>query len=212
MHAPTGGWVLLMSGIHMDFSVADPLNILIKHELTHFGEDSKEYTDFVQLVKDSKVFRDWINSKITGSKSVGAKSAQYRKEIMDRYERAGQTLTVTGADGEMIANFVADTLFTDNGSGMDALIKQAQTKDRPLLIQWLIDFIRSVKSLFKGQYIPPEVLRLERKYVQMLKDVQGTERQKNTADGGEKFSIAQDNDGNNVVIIDSYFFIRSCST
>ena len=189
--------------IHMDFSVADPLNILIKHELTHFGEDSKEYTDFVQLVKDSKAFEKWINSKITGSKSTGAKSAQYRKEIMDRYERAGQTLTVTGADGEMMANFVADTLFTDNGSGMDALIKQAQTKDRPLLIQWLIDFIRSVKSLFKGQYIPPEVLRLERKYVQMLKDAQGTERQKNTADGGEKFSIAQDNDGNNVVIIDT---------
>lgn len=189
--------------IHMDFSVADPLNILIKHELTHFGEDSKEYTDFVQLVKDSKAFEKWINSKITGNKSVGAKSAQYRKEIMDRYERAGKTLTVTGADGEMTANFVADTLFTDNGSGMDALIKQAAVKDRNVLIQWVIDFIRSVKSLFKGQYIPPEVLRLERKYVQMLKDAQGTERQKNTADGGEKFSIAQDNDGNNVVIIDT---------
>ena len=81
---------------------------------------------------------------------------------------------------------------TDNGSGMDALIKQAAVKDRNVLIQWVIDFIRSVKSLFKGQYIPPEVLRLERKYVQMLKDVQGTERQKNTADGGEKFSIADE--------------------
>ena len=92
----------------------------------------------------------------------------------------------------MIANFVADTLFTDNGSGIDALIKQAAAKDRNVLIQWVIDFIRSVKSLFKGQYIPPEVLRLERKYVQMLKDVQGTERQKNTAENvGVRFSVAK---------------------
>lgn len=181
------------NNIHMDFSVADPLNILIKHELTHFGEESREYNDFVRLVKDSKVFRDWINSKISGEKNISAKSAQYRQQIMDRYENAGEKLTVTGADGEMTANFVADTLFTDNGSGLDALIRQAEAKDRPVLIQWVIDFVKSVKSLFKGQYVPPEVLRLERKYVQMLKDAQSTEGQKNTAEnGGEKFSINSD--------------------
>ena len=181
------------NNIHMDFSVADPLNILIKHELTHFGEESREYNDFVRLVKDSKVFRDWINSKISGEKNISAKSAQYRQQIMDRYENAGEKLTVTGADGEMTANFVADTLFTDNGSGLDALIRQAEPKDRPVLIQWVIDFVKSVKSLFKGQYVPPEVLRLERKYVQMLKDAQSTEGQKNTAEnGGEKFSINSD--------------------
>lgn len=103
----------------------------------------------------------------------------------------------------MIANFAADTLFTDNGSGMDTLVQMAKEADRPAIIRWALNFIRAVKNLFKGQYVPLEVLRLERKYVQMLKDVQGTERQKNTADGGEKFSIAQDNDGNNVVIIDT---------
>lgn len=180
------------NNIHMDFSVADPLNILIKHELTHFGEESREYNDFVRLVKDSKVFRDWINSKISGEKNISAKSAQYRQQIMDRYENAGEKLTVTGADGEMTANFVADTLFTDNGSGLDALIRQAEAKDRPVLIQWIIDFVKSVKSLFKGQYVPPEVLRLERKYVQMLKDAQSSEGQKNTVEnGGVRFSVAK---------------------
>ncbi len=187
------------NNIHMDFSVADPLNILIKHELTHFGEESREYNDFVRLVKDSKVFRDWINSKISGEKNISAKSAQYRQQIMDRYENAGEKLTVTGADGEMTANFVADTLFTDNGSGLDALIRQAEAKDRPVLIQWVIDFVKSVKSLFKGQYVPPEVLRLERKYVQMLKDAQSTEGQKNTAENnGVRYSIAVESNNSSI--------------
>lgn len=187
------------NNIHMDFSVADPLNILIKHELTHFGEESREYNDFVRLVKDSKVFRDWINSKISGEKNISAKSAQYRQQIMDRYENAGEKLTVTGADGEMTANFVADTLFTDNGSGLDALIRQAEAKDRPVLIQWIIDFVKSVKSLFKGQYVPPEVLRLERKYVQMLKDAQSTEGQKNTAENnGVRYSIAVESNNSSI--------------
>lgn len=187
------------NNIHMDFSVADPLNILIKHELTHFGEESREYNDFVRLVKDSKVFRDWINSKISGEKNISAKSAQYRQQIMDRYENAGEKLTVTGADGEMTANFVADTLFTDNGSGLDALIRQAEAKDRPVLIQWIIDFVKSVKSLFKGQYVPPEVLRLERKYVQMLKDAQSSEGQKNTVENnGVRYSIAVESNNSSI--------------
>ena len=179
--------------IHMDYSVTNPLNILIKHELTHFGEESREYNDFVSLVKDSKVFKDWINSKISGEKSTSAKSAQYRKEIMQRYENAGKALTVAEADAEMIANFVADSLFTEDGAGLDALIKQADAKDRPVIIQWIIDFINSIKSLFKGNYTPPEISGLERKYTEMLKSAEKTrkeESKKNTAEGGKKFNIS----------------------
>lgn len=186
--------------IYMDFSVIDPINVLIKHELTHFGEESSTYSDFVNLVKNSNIFKDWINSKISGERDIRAKSEQYSQDIAERYRKAGKYLTVQEADDEMIANFVADTLFTDSGSGIDALINQASAEVRPALIQWVIDFLRSVKSLFKGQYIPPEVLRLERKYAGMLKDAQGTERQKNTAVGAVKFSIAVDDSGKYVDI------------
>lgn len=192
--------------IHMDFSVVDPINILIKHELTHFGEDGKLYDSFVRAVKKSSAYKMWLDSQIPGEKSTAEKAAEYRESVMQRYRAAGENISPAGADAELIAHFAADNLFAGNGSGLDALIRQANAKDRPVLIQWIIDLINSVKSLFKGQHIPMEVLRLERKYTAMLKAAENAlaeTRQKNSAEGGNKFSIAQDNYGEDIVVIDT---------
>lgn len=183
-----------LGNIHMDYSVTDPINILIKHELTHFGEDGKLYYNFVRAVKESNSYKKWLDRQISGNKSTAAKAAEYRNNIIKRYEVAGKKLSPEGADAEMIANFAADNLFTEDGAGLDTLIKQADAKDRHVIIQWIIDFINSIKSLFKGNYIPPEISRLERKYTEMLKSAEkalSDIMQKNTAEnGGEKFSVS----------------------
>ena len=176
--------------IHMDFSVTDPVNILVKHELTHFGERGDTYKSFVNMVKNSNLFTEWLNSKIQDN--VSNKERAYRNRILENYKNAGvENISYSDTQDEMIANFAADMLFTDNGSGMDTLIQMAKEADRPAIIRWALNFIRKAKNLFKGKFKTSELNRLEKKYAEMLKDAQAAAGQKNTAEkGGKKFSIS----------------------
>ena len=168
--------------IHVGFSVVDPINFILKHELTHFGERSEDYQDFVETVKKSNVYAKWLDSKYPGNDSTPAKAAKYREDKMKNYAKSGVDLSVSEADAELIADFVGEALFTDGGSGMEALVKSANKKERPKIIQFILDFIQYLKEKLKGnRSITLELLNLERKYAQMLNDAEGAESQKNTA-------------------------------
>ena len=157
--------------IHMDFSVTDPVNVLVKHELTHFGERGDTYKSFVNMVKNSNIFTEWLNSKI--KENVSNKEQVYRNRILENYKNAGvENISYSDTQDEMIANFAADMLFTDNGSGMDTLVQMAKEADRPAIIRWILNFIRAVKNLFKGKFKTSELNKLEKKYVEMLKQAE----------------------------------------
>ena len=71
----------------------------------------------------------------------------------------------------MIADFVGDALFSDNGSGLEGIIKNADTKERGAIRQFLHDFISYLKKKISGnREISFEVSRLEDMFNRMFTD------------------------------------------
>ncbi|MBR2042985.1 MAG: hypothetical protein IJ946_01450 [Clostridia bacterium] len=47
--------------IHIDFHCSNPVEFVLKHELTHYGESSALYSDFCKAVITSEAFAQWID-------------------------------------------------------------------------------------------------------------------------------------------------------
>ena len=93
----------------------------------------------------------------------------------------------------MIADFVGDALFLDNGSGLEGIIKNADTKERGAIRQFLHDFISYLKKKISGnREISFEVSRLEDMFNRMFTDA----TEKTSDNQTEKYSIAF-GEGNN---------------
>ena len=110
--------------IHIGFTVVDPINFIFKHELTHFGEGTEQYKKFVQAVKGSKLFREWVaeRTKLSSTNDV--------ESLIEMYE------TIYKRDSsEMYSDVVGDRLFTEDGSGLEALVNSIDVKDRTAFIQ-----------------------------------------------------------------------------
>ena len=86
----------------------------------------------------------------------------------------------------MIADFVGDALFSDNGSGLEGIIKNADTKERGAIRQFLHDFISYLKKKISGnREISFEISRLEDMFNRMFTDA----TEKTSDNQTEKFSI-----------------------
>ena len=71
----------------------------------------------------------------------------------------------------MIADFVGDALFSDNGSGLEGIIKNADTKERGAIRQFLHDFISYLKKKISGnREISFEISKLEDMFNRMFTD------------------------------------------
>ena len=186
--------------ITIDYENKQPIQFIFKHELTHFGESSKLYGDFTEAVEKSKLFEKWLGEKTGKQGSTVRLKAQLLNDIMSTRTNAGAAVDISGARAEMIADFVGDALFSDNGSGLEGIIKNADTKERGAIRQFLHDFISYLKKKISGnREISFEISKLEDMFNRMFTDV----TEKTSDSQTEKFSIAKDNDGNNVVVIDT---------
>ncbi len=186
--------------ITIDYENKQPIQFIFKHELTHFGEGSKLYGDFTEAVEKSKLFEKWLGKKTGKQGSTVRLKAQLLNDIMSTRTNAGAAVDISGARAEMIADFVGDALFSDNGSGLEGIIKNADTKERGAIRQFLHDFISYLKKKISGnREISFEISKLEDMFNRMFTDV----TEKTSDSQTEKFSIAKDNDGNNVVVIDT---------
>lgn len=71
----------------------------------------------------------------------------------------------------MIADFVGDALFSDNGSGLEGIIKNADTRERGAIRQFLHDFISYLKKKISGnREISFEISKLEDMFNRMFTD------------------------------------------
>lgn len=81
----------------------------------------------------------------------------------------------------MIADFVGDALFSDNGSGLEGIIKNADTKERGAIRQFLHDFISYLKKKISGnREISFEISKLEDMFNRMFTDA--TEKVSNNSE------------------------------
>ena len=167
--------------ITIDYENKQPIQFIFKHELTHFGESSKLYGNFTDAVEKSKLFEKWLGEK-TGKQGRAVRlKAQLLNDIMSTRTNTGAAVDISGARAEMIADFVGDALFSDNGSGLEGIIKNADTKERGTIRQFLHDFISYLKKKISGnREISFEISKLEDMFNRMFTDA--TEKVSNNSE------------------------------
>ena len=155
------GYVEKETGIiHLNTYAKNPIGFVFKHELTHYSEKAKGYLDFVNEVKQSGAYQKWITEKM-GESNIRVAEYKYKQKLLATYVDI-ESISNLKIEAEMIADFVGDMLFTENGSGMVALTVDLDTKKRNAFVQWLIDFISYLKTkLFGQKYMALELSVLE---------------------------------------------------
>lgn len=167
--------------ITIDYENKQPIQFIFKHELTHFGEGSNLYGDFTEAVEKSKLFEKWLGEKTGKQGSTVRLKAQLLNDIMSTRTNAGAAVDTSGARAEMIADFVGDALFSDNGSGLEGIIKNADTRERGAIRQFLHDFISYLKKKISGnREISFEISKLEDMFNRVFTDA--TEKVSNNSD------------------------------
>lgn len=194
------GYIETDGTIHIDYNCKNPVEFVLKHELTHFGEDTEEYKSFVKEVKNSKAYEQWINKKVGGVEKPEIKSAIYRKRIMDNYAANGVKLTPTQAEAELIADFSGEVLFRADGSGLKSIMSDMSNSRRSKFANFFRNFITYLKAkLTHNKTISAEVLKLEQLFNKALS---AAEQKNNTTEGDVKYSIAYTTDNKPVAIIE----------
>lgn len=98
-------------------------NYILAHELTHSLEESKHYNQLKEFILDSRIYDDSLKSRDT----THTEEVTKRQEL---YEKYGKELTTEQAEQELIADFIADELLTNEES-----IKELAYKDKKLFVK-----------------------------------------------------------------------------
>lgn len=152
---------------------------MFKHELTHFGETSELYQDFVDNIRTSSVYLEWLQAK-TGNNinSVGKLEGVYRDMVIES-RKSVAPVGFAEAQQEMYADFCGDVLFSNNQNALNRLMDSLDKKERPKFIQFILDFITYLKEKIAGnKQITLELVKLENQFAQMLNNAKENTDQK----------------------------------
>lgn len=166
----------------------------------NFGKGSKQYKEFVSVVENSKAFESWLKDK-TGLENTSAVRMKYAhmQSIIESRESVAP-IDSAQAQNELIADFVGDMLFTDDGSKLEGLLADVDSKQHNAVVRFVLDFISYLKKKLQGnKQLTFELSRLEDSFNRMLLDV----KENTTDDGGVKYSIGYTTDNKPVAIIDN---------
>lgn len=152
--------------IILDKKTENPLKQVFIHELGHFSETSKTYAKLSKKIMESKALENWLTEKGYKGSFTNKKSA-YRAEKKRAYSENGVALTKDGADAEMIANFLGETIGTEEKFNvfMSELTKE-QKKN-------FLDYIKEVIDWFKATFtnsVPAEIRQIESLYKKAVRE------------------------------------------
>ncbi len=185
--------------IHIGYTVYNPVQFILKHELTHFGEGTEAYTAFIEAVQTSKAYLNWPQKKTgSASNSLGKLEGLYREAVIKSREKTAP-IGAAKAQAEMFADFCGDVMFTERG--LKSLAKAVEAKHRPKVIQFVLDFFVYLKQKLSGnKQFTMEIARLESKYADMLRSANETATDNNGevrySMGREENDINSSNDNN----------------
>lgn len=180
--------------LHIGYSVIDPVTFIFKHELTHFGEGTEQYTKFVKAVENSTAFKNWLEARYPElkDKNIEKLIGRYRQEVMDSRAKVAP-LKPAEAHAEMIADFVGDILFTEDGSGLESLLSSLDYKERNAVVQYILDFLSYLKKKLAGnKELVFEISRLEDNFNRAISEATATKKFP-TNGGGVQFIVNQEN-------------------
>lgn len=157
--------------LYVGDEVANPVEFVFKHELTHYGERSKYYAEFARAVRDSKAFKKWLDTQATyTTKDAAGKELQLHLILKERYKGV-KNLTEPESQREVIANFVADVLFKGDVDTLSEILNEATPTQKNAVMRFLSDFFSWLKSKFTGsKQITSEIADLENMFRELIGD------------------------------------------
>lgn len=182
--------------IHIGYTVYNPVAFIFKHELTHFGEGSAQYNNFVKAVKKSKTFKHWLQKETGRKKATNVEDAYILKIARERgyIKNENGALTQEERDElhcEMIADFVGKCIFNEDSTMLDSMLSDLDYRERNAVIQYILDFLSYLKKKLAGNNdIIFEISRLEDNFKRMISEAVETKKETPTKNGGDlQFSI-----------------------
>lgn len=131
-----------------------PIRAILKHELTHSLEGTKAYAELSDFVLREFIETDAGKSGLSLDAVVDAKIAQYAD--------AGKTLSRDDAMRELVADYCASKLFTN-----DAAIRRLSA-GKPGVARRILNWIRSMKTKIAGTAEEKTLARAEKLYHEAL--------------------------------------------
>lgn len=116
-------------------------NYILAHELTHTLEESNYYNQLKSFILNSRIYDDSLKLRDT----THTEEVRNRQEL---YEKEGKKLTKEQAERELIADFIADELLTN-----EECIKELAYKDKKLFVkikEFLNKMIDTLKRFVKN--------------------------------------------------------------
>lgn len=120
---------------------ASEFNYIFAHELTHTLEESSYYNQLKSFILNSRIYDDSLKLRDT----THTEEVRTRQEL---YEKEGKKLTKEQAERELIADFIADELLTN-----EECIKELAYKDKKLFVkikEFLNKMIDTLKRFVKN--------------------------------------------------------------
>ncbi len=155
--------------IHLNVYAVNPIGFVFKHELTHFCKKSNRYNDFANAVRKSNLYKIWITKK-SNETDIKIAEHKYKLSLLQKHSDI-YDITSPKAQSEIIADFVGDVLFADDGGGMTAITGNLNVKNHNKIIEFVLDFISYIKKKLKGQkHITLQLSALQDKFNRMLSD------------------------------------------
>ena len=192
--------------IHIGYTVYNPVAFIFKHELTHFGEGTAQYNNFVKAVKKSKTFKNWLQKETGRKKATNVEDAYILKIARERgyIKNENGALTQEERDElhcEMIADFVGKCIFNEDSTMLDSMLSDLDYKERNAVIQYILDFLSYLKKKLAGNKdIIFEISRLEDNFNRMISETVEAKKETPTENGRDlQFSIVNLDSGKSYV-------------
>lgn len=172
--------------IVLNADAQNPVQVILKHELTHTIEENKDYTKFSDNVLNNSEFKAWLrNNGYADLTDAQNKTIAFRKKKGDtNFKKKGATQEELNAlaNQELLADFIAEKLFND-ADGLDRLLKSLEPKTMRDFVQTILDVIRKLINKIKGvdNSFEEDLRRLEKKFSKMLKET--AKNEKSTGEG-----------------------------
>lgn len=151
------------------------LQSLVGHKITHTTEKAKSYDNVADLVKS--VLGEEEFNKLVEKKTEAYKGLNLKKDAIEK---------------EVVADFIGDRLFTDHD-----FIKRLSVEHRNIFQQIWDEVKYLCKVATAGSKEARELEKLKHQFEKAYKE--SAKSQKNTADGGVKYMLSKDVDGNTFV-------------
>ena len=185
-YIPDGYYDRVTRVLHIGYTVANPIKFVFKHELTHYCEGTESFKRFVEAVRKTRAYKKWLKKQCGFKCKVDLETLEDGYVSLYNYERPSvaqaKVEDISGGDmpgivTEPVCDFVGDCLFTEKGSGLEALRNDLDidVKERNVIVQYIRDFFRFVKERLSGHKISLEISRLENRFNRALSEAKFTE-------------------------------------